>query len=134
MRVIDPYDYTYMRGKPKDKFIINPSYNGLDEKEITCGITDFTNSENSFGDKDGQIAGDVPTYNMFKFMFAPQIFLEVPLSRKNVALPMSIYLPRWNYWKDNTYDWRVISVNFHPRDDEYRLTLAHTDNMNDNPA
>lgn len=134
MRVIDPYDYTYMRGKPKDKFIINPSYNGLDEKEITCGITDFTNSENSFGDKDGQIAGDVPTYNMFKFMFAPQIFLEVPLSRKNVALPMSIYLPRWNYWKDNTYDWRVISVNFHLRDDEYRLTLAHTDNMNDNPA
>lgn len=134
LQLIDPYDYEYRGREPKDKYIINGPDAGLDEKDITCGITDFARSENAFGDKDGLIKGTEPDYDMFKFMFTPQTFLEVPLSRKSVALPTNLYLPRWNYWKDNTYDWRVIAVNFHLRDDEYRLTLAHTDNMNDNPA
>ena len=115
-----------------DEVVISGSVLGGDEKSLTCNISNFGlyPSNNSYGDEDGYITGPLPD---FRCEIGGHNFLEVPLSRKNVALPTSIYLPRWNFWRGNNYDWRVIGVNFHPRNDEYRLLMAHSDLINYTP-
>lgn len=130
--LIDPsnYERNASNSAPKSEVVMNNSYGpGIGEKTIDCNITDFSTMlcPASYGNNNG---GFLKTYPpSFDYIFVPQTFLEVPFEKNSSPLDTNIYLPRWNYWKDSTYHWRIIGVNFHPRDDEYRITLAHTDNI-----
>ena len=131
--VIDPSDYTnsYYRSEPKGEFVRGWSdrNDGNGEKSLQCAISDYAAapSANTFGDKDGWIKNQEPP--AFDYMFTPQIFLELPMEKNLTPLPTNLYLPRYTYWKDDDYHWRIIGDNFHLRDDEHKLTLAHTDNI-----
>ena len=130
LNVIDPNDYTYQTQPPKDEFVFTNDQYGIEEKSISCSISNIAPSNNSYGDKDGDIDGDV---KLPLYMFVPQQFLEVPMERRLTALPTNVYLPRYEYWKAsdraNPYHWRIIALSFHPRDDEYRVTMCHTSNI-----
>lgn len=129
----DPEKSEYFADGIGSEIVYNPTYwrheYGAEEKTLNCGISNFGlyPSNNSYGDKDGFINGNAPDFLCER---SGHNFLEVPVSRKNVVMPTNIYIPRWIYWRGSNYDWRVIGVNFHPRNDEYRLLMAHSDLIN----
>lgn len=112
----------------KNSYEIDGSAKGLDDASISAGINNFTQSigRSTFGDGEGKVNGTIPSLS---YMFSPQHFLEVPMRQWAQSLPENIYLPRYTFWKDNSWRWRLIGMKFDLRNDMYRLTLAHTPNL-----